>query len=161
MVLLIECVVLCVLFTVPIIIASKNPLTMIHDYPPAIIERVRELGFIDDTRTPKSKKTIIKKVFAAILFMVLIAAVVRYANGADSFAEGFLYAYTLWAVVNWYDVIFMDILWFCHDKRYVIPGTEGMKEYKDYWFHIKGGLIGMLYGLPVALLVGGIVAFLS
>ena len=161
MVLLIESLILCALFTLPIIIASKNPITMIHDYPPAIIEKVRELGLIDETQTRKSKKSIIKKSFAAIQFVFLLAAAVRYANGADSFGKGFFYAYILWTIVNWYDVIFMDIIWFCHDKRYIIPGTEGMKEYKDYMFHIKGGFIGMLYGLPVALIVGTIVAVLN
>lgn len=46
----------------------------------------------------------------------------------------------------------MDCLWFCHSKKVVIPGTEGMKEYKDYLFHIKGSLKGMLLGLPVCAL---------
>ena len=32
-------------------------------------------------------------------------------------------------------------------------------DYHDYWFHIKGALIGMLLGIPAAL-VAGIVAML-
>ena len=35
-----------------------------------------------------------------------------------------------------------------------------MKEYKDYWFHIKGSLIGCLYGLPACLLAGFLVMIL-
>lgn len=29
-----------------------------------------------------------------------------------------------------------------------------MKEYKDYLFHIKASLKGMLFGIPACLLVG-------
>ena len=32
------------------------------------------------------------------------------------------------------------------------------KAYHDYWFHIKGALIGMLLGIPAALVAGGIAA---
>ena len=38
---------------------------------------------------------------------------------------------------------------------FVIPGTEDMvKDYHDYWFHIKGGFIGMLLAIPAALVAG-------
>lgn len=161
MIILIESIVLCILFTIPIVMISKNPLIGIHDYPPAIIQRVREMGLIDDTHLPRSKKTVMKKVVAALFIAFLCALIVYYVNGARSFLEGFGYTYLLWLIVDWYDAFVIDILWFCHDKRFVIPGTEGMKEYKDYWFHIKGSLIGMTYGLPVALLVGVIVALLA
>lgn len=47
------------------------------------------------------------------------------------------------------------ISWFCHDKHFIIPGTEDMiKDYHDYWFHIKGGFIGMLLAIPAALVAG-------
>jgi len=64
-------------------------------------------------------------------------------------------AYALWSVVNWFDAIVLDCLWFCHDRHFVIPGTEDMvKDYHDYWFHIKGALIGMVLGCPAALVAG-------
>ena len=69
-----------------------------------------------------------------------MALVVYKFNGADTFVKGFLYSYLLWNVVNWWDAIFIDCIWFCHSKKVIIPGTEKMKEYKDYWFHIKGNL---------------------
>lgn len=161
MIILIESIILCVLFTIPLVISSKNPLALIHNYPPAIIERVREMGLTDDNHLPRSKKIILKKAGAALFIAFLFALIVYFVNGARSFLEGFGYTYLLWAIVDWYDAFVIDILWFCHDKRFVIPGTEGMKEYKDYWFHIKGSFIGMTYGLPVALLVGAIVALLA
>ena len=161
MVLLIESLILCALFTIPVFIGNRNPMTMIHNYPPEIIKKACELKLIDSPQAHRSKKTIIKKLLAAILFTVLLAVTVRFANGAETFREGFGWTYLLWTIVNWYDVIFMDILWFCHDKRYVLPGTEGMPAYRDYWCHIKAGLRGMLHGLPAALLAGCIVAIIA
>ena len=61
----------------------------------------------------------------------------------------------LWVIVNWFDALVLDCLWFCHDKHFVIPGTEDMTEaYHDYGFHIKGAFIGMLLGIPAALVAG-------
>ncbi|MCH5315774.1 MAG: hypothetical protein J1E81_07660 [Eubacterium sp.] len=159
MILFVECVILCVLFTIPLLIMSKNPLSGINNYPPAIIRRVRELGLIDDTELPSSKKVIARKLITAIFIAIICALIVYFVNGARSFWEGFATTYLIWTVVNWYDAIVIDWIWFCHDPRFVIPGTEDMvKDYHDYWFHAKASLKGMLIGLPVALAVGGLVA---
>ena len=43
----------------------------------------------------------------------------------------------------------------------IIPGTEDMTDaYHDYLFHIKGAPIGMLLGIPAALVAGLIVMLL-
>ena len=60
-----------------------------------------------------------------------------------------------------FDALVLDCIWFCHDKHFVIPGTEDMTAaYHDYWFHIKGSLIGMALGIPSALVAGLIVMIL-
>jgi len=115
---LIESIIACILFTLVIFIMMKNPINMIHDYPPAIQNKAKELGIITDEQ------------------------------------KGFLYSYLLWNIVDWWDAIFIDCIWFCHSKKVIIPGTEGMKEYKDYLFHIKESLKGMLFGLPTCVIVG-------
>lgn len=162
MVILVESIVLCMLFSISSIMMLKDPLIQIHNYPPAIIERVIQLGLTDKSNRGRSKKTIIKKICAAILVGIIFALVVHHVNGASSFVEGFGYTYLLWAIVNVYDVVVLDIIVFCHCKRFVLPGTEDMvKDYHDYWFHIKGGFMGILYGLPVALIVGAFVALLA
>ena len=159
MVFFIECAILCVLFTIPLLIMSKNPLSGINNYPPAIIRRVRELGLIDDTQLPRSKKVIARKLVAAIVIAIICALTVYFVNGARTFGQGFATTYLIWTVVDWYDAIVIDWIWFCHDPHFVIPGTEDMvKDYHDYWFHAKASLKGMLIGLPVALIVGGLVA---
>lgn len=162
MVFLTESIVLCVLFTIPLIVMSKNPLTGIHNYPPAIIRRVRELGLIADTQLPGSGAVYGKKIAAALVIAILCTLVVWFVNSARSLWQGFGITYLLWTVVNWYDALVIDCIWFCHDRRFRIPGTENMEaDYLDYWFHIKGSLKGQLIGLPVAVLVGILTALLG
>lgn len=155
MIFIIEAIVLCIIFTLAIIPVCKNPLIGIHDYPPAIIERVKSLGLITDDQIPHSKVVITKKISAALLISILLGFIVYKFNGADNFITGAIISYLLWFIVDWYDALVIDIAWFCHNKKFIIPGTEDMvKDYHDYMFHIKGSVKGMLYGIPVCLLVG-------
>lgn len=158
MVIIIESVIACFIFTLIIFLVMRsNPLNMIHDYPPEIQSQVKELGLITDRQKGYSKTDIIRKLIVIFVLGFILALVVYKFNGADIFVKGFLYSYLLWNVVNWWDAIFIDCIWFCHSKKVIIPGTEGMKEYKDYWFHVKASLKGMLFGIPACLLVGVLV----
>lgn len=159
MILLAECVTACILFTLVVVAVSlKNPLAQVNNWPPAIQQRAQELGLIREEQMSGSKKVYAKKLVAALVIAIAFAALVFFANGARSFVDGFGYSYLIWTVVNWYDALVIDCLWVCHDQRVRIPGTENMKEYRDYWFHIRGSLVGQVLGLPVALLVGGLTA---
>lgn len=102
---LIECISDCVLFTIPLIIFSRDPLAAIHDYPPAIIQRIKKLGLIDDTQVPGSKRFIVKKATAALLIAALCTLAVWHFNGARTFLQGAGVTYALWTVVNWYDAL--------------------------------------------------------
>ncbi len=92
---------------------------------------------------------------------MVFAVVIRFFNNASGFLEGFAISYLLWVIVDWYDAIVLDCIWFCHSKHVIIPGTEDMvKEYKNYRFHLIGSLQGMLVGLPICLIIGALVQFL-
>lgn len=155
MILLIECLVAISLFTVIVMpVALKNPLYIVGDYPPAIIKRCVELKIIPERKTKFTKKEIIKKLIAFVLISAILAFVVYKFNGADTFLKGFIDSYVIWLAVAWYDALVLDIIFFCNLKRFRIPGTEDMKEYKDYWFHIKGSIRGSLIGIPACALIG-------
>ena len=155
MVFLIESLIASALFTFFVFLMSRDPVKTIFNYPPAIIERCDKLGLVDASNKPGGVGFYVKKLTAMVVFGVLLGLLVRYVNGCTSFWSGCLTAYALWVVVNWWDAIVMDCLWFCHDKHFIIPGTEDMvKDYHDYWFHIRGALIGMLLGVPAALAAG-------
>ena len=85
---------------------------------------------------------------------------VAYFSGCRSFGTAFFHVFTLFAVVNLYDLIDLDWGIFCHSKKLRIPGTEDMdKDYKNYVFHIRGAVIGFILGLIVALGSGCAVHF--
>lgn len=156
---LIECLILCVLFTLMVYLISRDPLNQVYNYPPEIQARVKSLPEYKD-RIPTTKKKIGVKLFACFFFAAVIAAILKYVNHVSSFQEAFLTAFLIWSVVNLYDALVLDILWFCHDPRFIIPGTEDMTEaYHDYWFHIKGSLIGEGIALIVCLLAAVLVQY--
>lgn len=155
---LVESLIACALFTLMVFLMTRDPIKTIFNYPPAIIDRCDKLGLVDAGNKPGRVAFYVKKITAVALFGVLLGLLVRYVNGCTTFWCGYLIAYALWVVVNWFDALVLDCIWFCHDKHFIIPGTEDMvSAYHDYWFHIKGAFIGMLLGIPPALVAGLIV----
>ena len=159
MIIVIESIVLCAMFTIMVYAISREPIKTLYNYPPKIQERVKSLDAYKD-KIPTQENKVIAKVFASILFLIIICVVLRYINGCTTFIESFGYGFLLWTIVNLYDAIVLDIIWFCHDKHFVFKGTEDMvKEYHNYWFHIKGFFIGELLALIICGLAGVIVQF--
>ena len=159
MIILIESIVLCVLFTLMVYIMSREPIKTLYNYPPKIQERVKTLDEYKD-KIPTQKNKLAAKLGASVIFLAIICAVLRYINGYTTFLESFGYGFLLWTIVNLYDAIVLDIIWFCHDKHFVFKGTEDMTdEYHNYWFHIKGFFIGEGLALIICELAGIIIHF--
>ena len=159
MIIFIEGIILCVLFTLMVYYVSREPIKTLYNYPPKIQERVKSLDEYKD-KIPTQENKVIVKLFASVLFLIIICYILRYINGYTTFIESFGYGFLLWTVVNLYDVIVLDIIWFCHDKHFVFNGTEDMvDEYHNYWFHIKGFIIGEILGLVICGLAGIIIKF--
>ncbi len=158
MILFIECVICCLLFTLAILPAQyKDPINMIMSYPPKIIKRVEELPQYKGTIKQREKTHISKKVFG-LMFFVIILSIIAYFSGCRNFVTTFIHVFILFLVVNIYDLIVLDWGIFCHSKKLRIPGTKDMeKEYKNYAFHIRSAVVGIVLGLIAALLSGCIV----
>ena len=159
MIILTESIILCGLFTLMVFVISRKPINTLYNYPPKIQERVRSLEEYKDA-VPTKKNKIAVKLIACILFVVILSLILRYINGYTSFPAAFGWGFLLWTIVNLWDVIVLDIIWFCHDPRFVFKGTEDMlKDYHDYLFHIKGFFIGEGLALLVCALSGMVVHF--
>ena len=160
---IIEAIICCVCFTVIVVpLVKAKPLDWIADYPPKIVERVKELGLISEVESILTPKVLLRKMLGAFVFGALFAFITMTFNGATTFIEAFAISYGLWFIVAWYDAFVIDILWFCHSKQVIIQGTEDMvDEYHNYWFHIKMSCVGSLIGLPVALITGLFVMFIK
>lgn len=162
MVLLIECVICCVLFTVPVMmVVYKDPISMINSYPPAIVKRVEELPQYKDTIKSREKKHAYQKLIAVFVFVIVLAAL-AYFSGCRTFGTAFYHVFMLFFVVNMYDFLVLDWGHFCHSKRVRIPGTEDMiEEYQNPWFHFRGACKGTVLGILVALIAGGLVHLIA
>lgn len=154
MIIVIECIALCLLFTLGVCVLAKDPIKSLYNYPPKIQERVKSLDEYKD-KIPTNKDKVLTKIIASIVIIIVISLILRYINEYKTFKESFSVAFLIWTIVNAYDAIVMDCIWFCHDKRFVFKGTEDMKdEYHNYWFHIKSSLIGEVIGGIVCIIVG-------
>ena len=154
-----EGIILCLVFTVMVYIMSREPVKTLYNYPPKIQERVKTLDEYKD-KIPTQKNKITAKAAASLLIVIVLSVVLRYVNGCSAFAESFGYGFLLWTIVNLYDVVVLDIIWFCHDPYFVFKGTEDMiEDYHNYLFHIKGFFIGEALALIVCAAAGLIVHF--
>ena len=160
MVIVIEGIILCCIFTLMVYIMSRKPIKTLYNYPPKIQERVKSLEEYKD-KIPTKKNKIVAKLFASIIFLAIICVVLRYINGYTTFIDSFKYGFLLWTIVNLYDATVLDIIWFCHDKHFVFKGTEDMEdEYHNYIFHIKGFFIGEALALVICSIAGLIIHFI-
>ena len=160
MILLIESIILCLLFTIMVYFMSREPIKTLFNYPPKIQERVKSIEEYKD-KIPTNENKIFTKVFASIIFLIIICLVLRFINGYETFKDSFLNGFLLWTIVNLWDLIVLDIIWFCHDNYFVFKGTEDMiSEYHNYLFHIKGFFIGEVLALIICSLAGLIIQFI-
>ena len=76
MILSIECVILCIVFTLIIMPAQyKDPMVMIMSYPPNVIKRVEQLPQYEGCIKERKKKHISKKIFGVFFFAGILAVV--------------------------------------------------------------------------------------
>lgn len=159
MVFVIECIVGCVLFTLALELASRGRREIfINDYPPIVAERLRGQGLVAE-KPPTKKSDWVRKGIAAVVYAVLFALLMRYANGITTFWGAVGTVYLLWLVMDWYDFLVIDVLMAPFDKFYKLANVSAF-EPSAVKFHFMASVRGMLIGFVIALAVGGIVVLL-
>lgn len=157
MVLFIQCIFACLLFSLAIFIQmlKNDPVKGLYNYPPKIQERVKSMKEYEG-RIPSRSDKISFKLIGAIVFVV-IGVLLVWMAGSEGFLDAFVHMFILFTVVGLYDLIVIDWLLFRHVKRFRIPGTEDMvKEYHNYWFHFVAFMRGIVIGLVIAMVVAGV-----
>lgn len=158
MILIIEMIIGCILFSAMVILGTKkDPLSGLHNMPIRLQERVAALPQYKDTKVIHTKERIIKKL-PALFILAIIFILLIYASGARNFSQGFINTFLLWLVIKLYVVFVLDCLWLAHTPSVWIPGTEDLKDcYQDYCFYIRSIPRSILAGLLISLLVGLII----
>ncbi|MGL4106763.1 hypothetical protein [Clostridium sp. LP20] len=158
MLLIIQCIILCIVFTLGVVPKLyKNPLNCIMSYPKEIRERVENLPEYKN-KIKKYKTKHMKSKLISILVLIIIMSIIAWISGAKTFTEAFVHVFILFMAINLYDLLILDILVFCHSKKVIILGTEDMvKQYRSPNHHIKSSIIGTIIGLIIALSAGGLI----
>jgi len=132
-----------------------NPMIWVGDYPPDIQAAVGETVDVPISQTI---------IFAVLLFGIVIGVVLysnarlRRQNGGQlSFLAAFVNSALIFFYFAVWDLVILDWLIFVtiQPSFIVIPGTEGMAGYKDYWFHFKVSFLGLTQW--VSIIGGGLV----
>lgn len=161
-VILIEMAVFAVLFTVMCFkTTGGNNTTQVHNYPPDIQEEYFKTHERIPT-APLSKRVIVTKTVALLVFAVILV-IMALLGGAETFIQGFLFAFGMMAWIGAYDTFFIDWVLFANMKRFRLEGTEHLdKAYHQKWFHLKGMLFpGLLFALIPSAIVGLIVMLIQ
>ena len=136
-----------------------NPEIMLKDYPPDIQAK----------HGPMSERSKRQRVPVAILFGAVGLGIVAIsflevranAGGDIPFLTAFVHLFVMFSVFNLVDLLILDwSLVAIVPSFMVLPGTEGLAGYKDYWFHFRGFLIGTVLILVTSVLIAGVVAAL-
>lgn len=159
---LIQSVILCSIFSFLVIRSiTKNPLKWINDYPKKIQERVKEIPVYKEELKNINKHSNIMHVIAIVGIIITITITVWFSTNR-SFINSFIYSFLLISVVNLWDLVVIDWIWFCNSKKVIIKGTQDLiAEYKNYKFHAIGFIKGSLVAFVFSLLISGLIQFIK
>ena len=159
MIIILQLILFCVLFTLMVNIAVGNsPLNGLFFYPKPVQERVFELGLTDRETVARKRKAFMTPFFLVMLTALVL--IIRYWNGIRDFGSAYLQALLFLEVMNWYDGFVIDRLWVGHDSFWVIPGTEDI-PFVQTWKQVfkKRGILTLIW-IAGAAIVAGIVVIL-
>ena len=113
-------------------------------YDEKVQKRSVELGLTTPGRIKKRQKAFRGGGVCAYIAYVLICAYLI--NGARGFSDGFVQMYLMLLICNLIDRFFIDELWVCRTKCWIIPGTEDLMPYITTRDKVKkwiSGIVGM------------------
>ena len=132
----------------------------IQDYPPEIQAVVGE-SFV----APVYERIIFGLIFVGIVFGGLLISnhlLKKELGNRFSLSTSFIHTFILYWIVNAADVFILDWLIFVtiQPDFVILPGTEGMAGYKDYYFHFEGSFLSWTPWLG-SIIISGIIAGFS
>jgi hypothetical protein len=131
-----------------------DPLMWVDDYPPDIQTAVGTV------QVPLGRIIIVSVLSLGIIIGVVLrsnARLRRQNDGKLSYLTAFINSALILFFFAAWDLLILDWLIFVtiQPDFIVIPGTEGLAGYKDYWFHFKVSFLG--WAQWISILVGGLI----
>jgi len=146
------------IFPLLLMLLWYNPEIMLNDYPPDIRAKHGPMS-----ERSKRQRVPVAIAFAAVVLAIIVASFppVRGADGRIPFVIAFVHLFVMFSVGNLLDWLVLDLLFVrFRPAFFVLPGTEGLAGYGNYWFHFRGFLIGIPITLVASALVAGIATVL-
>lgn len=131
---------------------------MVYLYHKDVQDRCVELGIT--THEQIKKRAIIFKISGILSYIAYSLVFVYAVNGTRGFLQGFLQILIILFVCNVIDRIFVDELWVCHTKTWIIPGTEDLMPYITAKDKCKKWLFGTVGIAIYAVILAGIMALI-
>ena len=127
---------------------------MVFLYDEKVQRRSVELGLTTPERIKKRQKVFRVGGVCAYIAYVLICAYPI--NGARGFVDGFVQMYLMLLICNLIDRFFIDELWVCHTKCWIIPGTEDLMPYITTRDKVKKWTLGIVGMAVIAAILSAI-----
>jgi hypothetical protein len=137
--------------TVLLASAYLNPETMVDGYPPDIQAKHGPMS-----EQAKRHKKLVGLPFGIILIGFLVLSILTLEE--VNFLTVFVNTFVILLLFNLVDLLVLDWLIFntIQPSFIVLPGTEGMTGYRDYAFHFRKFLRGMVGALAASLLIAAV-----
>lgn len=130
----------------------RDPELLLSEYPPDIRARV---GPMRETTRRRAKG--LQLPLLGALGAVVVAGLwqLRSATGELTFVDTLLASNVMFQVWNLLDLVWLDwfILMTLRPRFMILPGTEGMAGYRNYAFHARQFLRGIVLTFILALMV--------
>ncbi len=140
------------------ILLFKYPKAMEHDFP----EDIKEKAKLPDMDRKTSRQAMLVTVISYVILsaFAIWSGVSTFSSAPISFFSLLGHEWILCQMWNVIDLLLVDWLVVCFfTPKWILfhfPGTEDCKGWKDYGFHLKGFLHGLVYISIFALVYAGI-----
>jgi small-conductance mechanosensitive channel len=145
-----------VFFAAVLVLGKINVEMLLNEYPPDIRARFGTMS----PETRKQANLAGLPLLIALLTVVIVALVqLRLSIGGLTLANTFIVTTVLFQVWNLLDLIVLDwfILMTLRPHYMILPGTEGLAGYRDYRFHFRKFLNGIVF----TLILSGVVSVIA
>lgn len=158
--LIIECIIICLIMWLICFLSTgtdEKNLIGLRSYPKEIQEIIRN----DEKYKDKVKPTNITKVFISNLIMfIVILFILGIFIKANDFQTNFMNILILGEVLNLFDLIVIDLIWWRNTKRIRFTEIAEKEKYQNPKQHIDSFLRGIIMYVLVAIIDGFILTII-
>ncbi len=140
---------------------QKNMLGF-RSYPKEIQELIRKDPVLGKSAPSEinMRKVLISNFILFTLIFLIVGLILKYTVGFAGFADTFIYFFILGEVLNLFDLIVIDLLWWRNTSRIRFSSIPDKKLYQNPTVHISSFIRAIFMYLVIALVLAVILTML-